>query len=50
MLLWDGERRRTYRLRRRHLCGWYEGQPWLQGGEADMPVPLREALGRERDD
>ena len=50
VLLWDGERRRTYRLRRRHLCGWYEGQPWLQGGEADMPVPLREALGRERDD
>jgi hypothetical protein len=50
VLLWDRERRRSYRLRRRHLCGWYDGQPWLQGGEADMPVPLREALGREHDD
>lgn len=49
VLLWERERDRPYRLRRRRLCGWHDGQPWLQGGEADMPVPLREALGREQD-
>jgi hypothetical protein len=48
VLLWDRELRQLHRLRRRRLCGWYEDAPWLQGSDAGMPMPLRDALGRER--
>lgn len=47
VLLWDRERDVVHRLRRRRLCGWHAEQPWLQGADADMPLPLREASERE---
>lgn len=47
VLLWDRRGGRVHRLRRRNLCGWYAGRPWLQSGPGEMPVPLDEALRRE---
>lgn len=48
VLLWDRDLRQRHRLRRRHLCGWHDEAPWLQGSDASMPLPLRDALRRER--
>lgn len=48
VLLWDRDLKQLHRLRRRRLCGWHDESPWLQGSDAGMPLPLREALGRER--
>ncbi|WP_431635891.1 hypothetical protein ACQVBX_00215 [Dyella sp. KULCS107] len=48
VLLWDRDLRQPHRLRRRHLCGWHDESPWLQGSDAGMPLPLRDALRRER--
>jgi len=47
VLLWERRDGRVHRLRRRRLCGWYAGRPWLQSGAGEMPVPLAEALRRE---
>lgn len=48
VLLWDRDLKQLHRLRRSRLCGWHDESPWLQGSDAGMPLPLREALGRER--
>ncbi|HEX5306764.1 MAG TPA: hypothetical protein VFW82_11830 [Dyella sp.] len=48
VLLWDRKLGQIHRLRLRRLCGWHDDTPWLQGSEADMPLPLRDALARER--
>ena len=48
VVLWDRQLQRLHRLRRRHLCGWHDDTPWLQGSETGMPVSLHDALGRER--
>lgn len=48
VLLWDRDLQQRHRLRRRRLCGWHDESPWLQGSDAGMPLPLRDALGRER--
>lgn len=50
VLLWEARDGRVYRLRRRQLCGWHAGRPWLQSGPGEMPVPLDEALRRELGD
>lgn len=47
VLLWDRRSGRVHRLRRRGLCGWYAGYPWLHSSPGEMPVPLDEALRRE---
>ncbi|HEU4669981.1 MAG TPA: hypothetical protein VFR91_04715 [Dyella sp.] len=47
VLLWNCREGAVYRLRRRSLCGWHAGRPWLQSGPGEMPVPLDEALRRE---
>ena len=45
VLLWDRERDVFHRLRRRRLCGWHAEQPWLQGGNADMPPAAGRCAG-----
>lgn len=48
VLLWDRDLQQAHRLRRRYLCGWHDESPWLQASDAGMPLPLRDALRRER--
>lgn len=47
VMLWNLRDGRVHRLRRRSLCGWHGGLPWLQSGPGEMPVPLDVALRRE---
>jgi len=40
LLLWDRCEHHRHQLRGRQLCGWHDGQPWLNRREDEVPSPL----------
>jgi hypothetical protein len=47
VVLQDRQRGRLHRLRGWQLCGWHDGQPWLNRGGDGAPLALAHVLGHD---